>query len=93
MDVALIGATGFVGSYVLHERLSRGHKVTAIARHPDTIAETVQSSSRVHIQQADATVPEQLVPLLSHMDAVISAYNGGWMNPDLYKTKADPRFR
>lgn len=35
MNVALIGATGFVGSHVLHERLSKGHKVMAIARHPE----------------------------------------------------------
>lgn len=86
MDVALIGASGFVGSHVLQELLSRGHKVTAIARHPDAVAQTVRSNSQVHIQQADATVPGQLAPLLSHQDAVISAFNGGWMNPDLYET-------
>jgi putative NADH-flavin reductase len=32
MKVALIGATGFVGSQVLKELVSRGHQVTAIAR-------------------------------------------------------------
>ena len=32
MKIALIGATGFVGSAVLTELLSRGHSVTALAR-------------------------------------------------------------
>ena len=34
MNIALIGATGFVGSNVLEEALSRGHRVTALSRHP-----------------------------------------------------------
>ena len=29
MKVALIGASGFVGSAILHEALNRGHQVTA----------------------------------------------------------------
>lgn len=86
MDVALIGATGFVGSHVLSELLSRGHEVTAIARHVNATIQMLRSHSNLHIQQADATVPGQLAPLLSHQDAVISAFNGGWVNPDLYET-------
>ena len=35
MNVALIGATGFVGSALLNELLDRGHTVTAIVRHPE----------------------------------------------------------
>lgn len=35
MKIALIGATGFVGSAVLKEALERDHVVTAIARHPE----------------------------------------------------------
>ena len=34
MKIALIGATGFVGSKVLAEALQRGHQVTALARNP-----------------------------------------------------------
>jgi len=37
MNVALIGATGHVGAKILAEALSRGHKVTAICRHPEAI--------------------------------------------------------
>lgn len=36
MKVALLGATGFVGSALLGEALSRGHSVTAIARDAST---------------------------------------------------------
>ncbi|MFQ2905576.1 NAD-dependent epimerase/dehydratase family protein, partial [Aeromonas caviae] len=31
MKIALIGASGFVGSAILQEAVSRGHQVTAIA--------------------------------------------------------------
>ena len=34
MNIALIGATGFVGSAVLNELLQRGHRVTVLARNP-----------------------------------------------------------
>ena len=37
MKVALIGATGNVGSRILAELLSRGHTVTAIARNPEKV--------------------------------------------------------
>ncbi len=37
MKMALIGATGFVGSAILREALSRGHDVTAIARDPEKL--------------------------------------------------------
>ncbi|HYP72222.1 MAG TPA: NAD(P)-dependent oxidoreductase [Variovorax sp.] len=38
MKIALIGATGQVGSRILAEALQRGHQVSAIARHADTLA-------------------------------------------------------
>ncbi|NBW51477.1 MAG: NAD-dependent epimerase/dehydratase family protein, partial [Betaproteobacteria bacterium] len=34
MKIALIGATGFVGTPLLAELLSRGHQVTVLARNP-----------------------------------------------------------
>jgi putative NADH-flavin reductase len=37
MKIALLGATGFVGSAILKEALDRGHKVTAIARDPEKL--------------------------------------------------------
>ena len=38
MKVALIGATGFVGSAVLKELLQRGHEVVALVRDPAKLA-------------------------------------------------------
>ena len=38
MKVALVGASGNAGSRILAELSSRGHVVTAIARHPEKIA-------------------------------------------------------
>lgn len=37
MNILLIGATGMIGSRLLHEALARGHIVTAAARNPDRI--------------------------------------------------------
>jgi putative NADH-flavin reductase len=32
MKIALLGATGFVGSAILNEAMQRGHSVTAVVR-------------------------------------------------------------
>lgn len=37
MKIAIIGATGFVGSGILSESLDRGHDVTAIVTNPDRL--------------------------------------------------------
>ena len=37
MKIALIGATGFVGSAILKEVLQRGHEVPAIVRHTERL--------------------------------------------------------
>jgi putative NADH-flavin reductase len=37
MKVALLDATGFVGSALLKEALDRGHTVTAIVRQPEKL--------------------------------------------------------
>ena len=37
MKIALIGATGMAGARIRDEALKRGHKVTGIARHTDTL--------------------------------------------------------
>ena len=39
-NVLLIGATGFVGSAVLNELVSRGHKVTAVVRNIEKLAKS-----------------------------------------------------
>ncbi len=80
MKVALIGATGFVGSALLEELLSRGHEVTALARHPEKLA----ARDHLKVVKADVLNADDVKNAVDGMDAVVSAYNSGWSNPDIY---------
>lgn len=81
MKIALIGATGFVGSHVLKEALSRNHQVTAIVRNPQNLKE---QHSLLHPVVGDVLDADNLPALLKGHDVIISAYNAGWKNPHLY---------
>jgi len=81
MKIALIGATGFVGSAVLNEALNRGYEVTAIAR--DTSKITVKSE-KLTLVTADVYDTEALAKVLKGHDAVVNTFNAGWTNPNLY---------
>jgi putative NADH-flavin reductase len=50
MKIAIIGASGQIGAFIRDEALARGHKVTAIVRHPEKI--TVQDP-RLTVVKAD----------------------------------------
>jgi hypothetical protein len=80
VKVILIGATGFVGSAILNELTQRGHQVTAVARNP----EAVKLHSNVIAQKVNALIANEVAEAVKGHDAVISAYNAGWNNPDLY---------
>lgn len=80
MKVALIGATGFVGTAVLNELLQRGHQVTAIVRNP----EKVKLDQNVKAVKANVLNSNEVAEVVKSHDAVISCYNPGWTNPDLY---------
>lgn len=82
MKIALIGATGFVGSAILREALDREHKVKAIVRNPEKL--TVRHEL-LTIEQGNAMDTDKLAGQLSGNDLVISAYNAGWGNPNLYQ--------
>ncbi|MFL9483243.1 NAD(P)-dependent oxidoreductase [Chitinophagaceae bacterium LWZ2-11] len=81
MKVALIGASGFVGTQILNELLQRGHQVTAIVRHPDKITVT---NKDLTVVKADVYDAKALTKILKGHDAVLSAFNAGWTNPNLY---------
>jgi putative NADH-flavin reductase len=81
MKIAIIGATGFVGSAVLNEALNRGYEVTAIAR--DTTKITVKSE-KLTLVTADVYDTEALTKVLKGHDAVVNTFNAGWTNPNLY---------
>jgi len=80
MRIAIIGASGQIGAFIRDEALTRGHQVTAIVRHPEKI--TVQNP-RLTIVKADV-LKDKVDELVKGHDAVISAYNPGWSNPDIY---------
>lgn len=79
MKIALIGASGNVGSRLLAELISRGHQVTAISRHP----EKIHSAEGVTPKQGDANDPASLAPLLAGHDAVVVAVR--FSNNDMRK--------
>jgi putative NADH-flavin reductase len=77
MKIALIGASGDVGSRLLAELSARGHDITAIARNTDRIAKL----PKVTAVSGDASKPEELAPLLKGHDVAISA---------IHFTQSDP---
>ena len=79
MKVALIGATGNVGSRVLSELLSRGHAVTAIARHPEKIS----ARPGVTPKAGDVYDKASLAALLAGHDAAISGVRFSASDPKL----------
>ena len=68
-NIALIGASGKIGSKITQELLSRGHTVTAIARHTDKIP----AQNGVRAFEGDILNPGNLTHILRGHDAVISA--------------------
>lgn len=78
---ALIGASGFVGGAILKELLSRGYEVEALVRNPEKVK--VQNP-RLTVREVDVADTKALAADLKGYDTVISAYNPGWANPDIY---------
>ena len=78
-NVTLIGASGFAGTAILNELLQRGNKVTAVMRH------SIQKNHpNLKVVTADVADKAAIAEACKGKDAVISAYNPGWTNPDIY---------
>ncbi|RDZ27764.1 NAD(P)-dependent oxidoreductase [Lysobacter silvisoli] len=72
MHIALIGASGYIGSALREEALSRGHRVTALVGNPDKLA----PAAGLTVAAADALDAQRLSAQLAGHDAVISAFSG-----------------
>jgi putative NADH-flavin reductase len=81
MKIALIGATGFIGSVVLQEALNRGHQVTGIVRHPEKLPQ----HPNLIAQRGDVRNETETTELVMGHDAVISGYSPGRDVADVYQ--------
>ena len=80
MKVAVIGATGFVGQNLVNELAERGHEVLAISRN----TEKVIQKEHVTAKSVDVTNEQALAEAIDGYDVVVSAFNPGWTNPNIY---------
>ncbi|TPD66041.1 NAD(P)-dependent oxidoreductase [Flavobacterium microcysteis] len=80
MKIAIIGATGFVGSKITAELANRHHEITAISR-----SEKNTDLQNVKYVATDIFNTQELAQTLKGHDAVVSAYNPGWTNPNIYE--------
>lgn len=80
--IVIIGATGYVGSAILKEALGRGHQVKAIVRDPSKLT---LIHPRLKVVGGNVTDTDFLSRELAKSDAVISAFNPGWSNPNIYE--------
>ncbi len=72
MQIALIGASGFIGSALLKEALARGHFVRALVGRP----ERLEPHERLEAVKVDVFDGSALTQALRGRDAVISAFSG-----------------
>ncbi|MFC6171165.1 NAD(P)-dependent oxidoreductase [Loigolactobacillus jiayinensis] len=78
MKIGVIGATGKAGSLIAGEALQRGHRVTAIVRHPDKLQLKVPVVAKdlFALNTAD----------LRNFDVVVDAFNAPAGQEELHKT-------
>jgi hypothetical protein len=72
MNIALIGASGFIGSALREELLARGHRVTALVAHP----EKLPASANLTPVAVDVLDTAALAQKLRGFDAVMTAFSG-----------------
>jgi putative NADH-flavin reductase len=77
MKIAVIGATGMIGSRVVAEALARGHDVIALVRKP----ESVPVHDRVTALACDATEADSVARGIAGADVVVDAFGPGSDQP------------
>ncbi|MEW6344753.1 MAG: NAD(P)H-binding protein [Paraburkholderia sp.] len=71
LNIALIGATGVIGSRIAAEAARRGHQVTALARNPERVQAGVANLKAAKVDLLDAA---SLAAAVRGHDVVASAY-------------------
>ena len=70
ITIALLGATGMAGGFILREALAQGYDVRALARSPQKLDALKE---RIAVIEGNALDPEALATLLEGSDVVVSA--------------------
>ena len=73
MQVAIFGATGTTGRFVLTEALARGHRVGALVRDPDAL----ERHDGLDLVVGDVLDPEAVEKTIAGSDAVVSLLGAG----------------
>jgi uncharacterized protein len=68
VHIVVFGATGKSGSRIVAELISRGHQVTAVARHVEDLPPNVTA------KQDDLADVDRIASIITGADAVVSAY-------------------
>jgi putative NADH-flavin reductase len=69
MRLTVFGPTGGTGAEIVRQAAAAGHTVTAVARKPERVSNTVN----VHVVQGDVTDAQSLEPAVAGADAILSA--------------------
>ncbi|ACI53780.1 NAD-dependent epimerase/dehydratase [Rhizobium leguminosarum bv. trifolii WSM2304] len=78
MKVVVLAATGQAGRTVLSELISRSHQVTAVARNPDKLPNSID---RV---RDDLSSVDRIAEIIAGADAVVSAFGPPKDNPRFF---------
>jgi uncharacterized protein len=78
MNVVVYGATGNAGSEIVKELVSRGHKVTAVARKVDSLKGKTGVTAKVD----DLSNVDAIAAVIKGADAVVTAYQPPSDNTD-----------
>ncbi len=80
MKIAVVGASGFTGKPLVELALKEGHEVYAISRNGK-----FEDHKNLSVLNEDINEWEKLVEPLKDIDVIISNFNAGWSNPNLYE--------
>uniref|UniRef100_A0A3Q1BIV6 NAD(P)-binding domain-containing protein n=1 Tax=Amphiprion ocellaris TaxID=80972 RepID=A0A3Q1BIV6_AMPOC len=69
MKIAVLGATGQTGQYLVNQALEQGHTVTAIVRNP---AKLTVHHDKLKVVKADIFSPDSLKPHFKGQDVIMS---------------------